>query len=76
MKSNEKVISEALSLPPETRALLADKLLNSLDSSNRQDLDKLWAVEAERRVQQIKNGEVEAIPGEKVFRDIRKSLSS
>jgi putative addiction module component (TIGR02574 family) len=76
MNSHAKVISEALSLPPEERALLADKLLSSLNSPERENLDKLWAAEADRRVLQIQNGEVETIPGEEVFEDIRKSLSS
>jgi hypothetical protein len=35
----------------------------------------LWADEAERRVQQIKNGEVIPLPGKEVIQDIRKTLN-
>ena len=73
---SEKVISEAMSLPPDARALLADRLLNSLDLTERKEIDRLWAEEAERRIQQIRTGEVEPIPGEEVFKEIRKSLLS
>jgi putative addiction module component (TIGR02574 family) len=76
MRTNEEVMSEAMSLPPESRALLADRLLNSLDFSKREEIDRMWAEEAERRIRQIKTGEVEPIPGEEVFKEIRKSLLS
>ncbi len=72
--SEKKVLSEAMSLPPDARAILADKLLHSLDSPGRGELDQLWAEEAERRVQQIKSGEVTPIPGEDVFKEIRETI--
>lgn len=76
IQNSEKVISEAMSLPPGARALLADRLLDNLDSPGRKEIDRLWAEEAERRIQQIRTGEVEPIPGEEVFKEIRKSLLS
>ncbi len=75
IRSTEEVISEALSLPPDTRALLADRLLTSLESPQREEIDKLWAEEAERRIRQIETGEVKPIPGEEVFKEIRDSLN-
>jgi len=74
--NQEEVMSQAMALPADARALLADRLLHSLDSPSREEIDRLWAEEAERRVQQIKNGEVEPIPGEEVFKEIRKILIS
>lgn len=76
MQSSEEVTALAMSLPSDARALLADRLLNSLDFPGREEIDRLWAEEAERRVQQIKNGEVELLPGEEVFEEIRKSIIS
>ncbi len=73
---SEKVMLEAMSLPPDARALLADRLLNSLDSPERKEIDRLWAEEAERRIQQIRTGEVEPIPGEEVFKEIRNTFLS
>ena len=46
------------------------KSIKGLDSPTREEIDRLWAEEAERRVQQIKNGEVEPIPGEEVLKEM------
>ena len=67
----EQIYDEALSLPAETRMLLIDKLLESLNLPIQTDIDTLWAEEAERRVSQIDNGEIELIPAEDVFKRIR-----
>lgn len=68
----DKVFNEALSLPSDARVSLIDKLLHSLNLPCQTSIDKLWAQEAEKRVAQIDNGEVELIPGEEVFSRIRK----
>ena len=67
----EKVVDDALSLPADARLGLVEKLLSSLNLPTQPEIDRLWAVEAERRVGQIDRGEVEMIPGEKVFEKIR-----
>jgi putative addiction module component (TIGR02574 family) len=74
--NSERVLSEVMSLPPDARALLADKLLHSLDTPDREEIDILWAEEAERRVRQIQSGEVIPIPGEEVFKEIRETIFS
>ena len=76
IQKQEEIIEQAMALPPDARALLADKLLHSLDSPTREEIDRLWAEEAERRVRQIRNGEVERIPGEEVFKEIRSAIAS
>ncbi|MCR4320044.1 MAG: addiction module protein [Candidatus Brocadiaceae bacterium] len=68
----KKVFDEALSLPAETRVVLIEKLLISLNLPTQPEIDHLWAEEAERRISQIDKGEVRLVPGEKVFADIRK----
>ncbi len=68
----KKVFDEALSLPAETRVILIEKLLISLNLPTQPEIDHLWAAEAERRISQIDKGEVRLVPGEKVFADIRK----
>jgi putative addiction module component (TIGR02574 family) len=73
LKTNE-LIDEAMSLPVELRAQLIDKLLKSLNPSQA-EIDKLWALEAEKRVADIDSGNVQLIPGEKVFKKIRKRLN-
>lgn len=68
----KKVFDEALSLPAETRVVLIERLLISLNLPTQPEIDHLWAEEAERRISQIDKGDVRLVPGEKVFADIRK----
>jgi len=37
-------------------------------------LDRVWAEEAERRIDELDSGKVQALPGEQVFGEIRKWL--
>jgi putative addiction module component (TIGR02574 family) len=67
----EKVLDEALGLPADERLSLVDRLIASLNLPTQPEIDRLWAEEAERRLAQIERGEVELIPGEKVFAEIR-----
>jgi hypothetical protein len=71
MTAAEKVFDEALSLPADARLSLVEKLLVSLNLPTREEIDRLWAEEAERRVSQIEKGEAELIAGQEVFRKIR-----
>ncbi len=75
LQKREEVLTQAMALSPDDRALLADRLLNSLDSPRRKEIDLLWADEAERRIQQIRNGEVKPIAGEEVFKKIRQTFN-
>ncbi len=75
MRKTEDLFDEAISLPIEKRTLLVDKLLQSLNPSQ-SEIDRLWAEEAERRVEEIANGSVGTIPGEETFSKIRERLGS
>ena len=68
--TNDRVIEEVLSLPADIRLSLVQKLLMSLNLPIDEEIDRLWADEAERRVSQIEEGKVKLIPGE-VFAKIR-----
>ncbi len=63
---------EALSLPAETKMILVEKLLTSLNLPAQPEIDRLWAGEAERRIAQIDKREIKLVPGRKVFSSIRK----
>ena len=67
----EKVLDEALSLPAEARIDLVEKLLESLNLPTQEEINRIWAEEAEHRVSQIDKGEVGLISGEEVFARIR-----
>ena len=48
--ANNRVIEEALSLPADVRLNLIERLLMSLNLPIDEEIDRLWAEEAERRV--------------------------
>ncbi len=69
--ASDKVMDEVLSLPADARMSLVEKLLTSLNLPTQPEIDRVWAEEAERRVDQIDQGKVELIPGEEVFAKLR-----
>jgi putative addiction module component (TIGR02574 family) len=72
--STKDIIAEILSLPVEQRAMVADSILKSL-SPPESEIDKKWAAIAKKRLSEITLGHVKAIPGEEVFKKIRKYLN-
>lgn len=67
--NTKQLIDEAVSLPVEKRALVIDSLLRSLNQPE-SEIDKIWAKEAKRRLNELRSGRVKAIPGEKVFKKV------
>jgi len=67
---------QALSLNFKERGRLASLLLRSLDEPENElspaEWERLWAKECQRRVAEIKSGEVECVPGEVVFERLRR----
>lgn len=51
----------ALALPPVERAGLIEALLASFDAAAREAVDRLWAKEAESRVDAYEQGEMKGI---------------
>jgi putative addiction module component (TIGR02574 family) len=66
--------SQALKLSRRERARLAQRLISSLDQEVDADAERLWLVEAERRLAELKSGKVAAIPAAKVMRKVRSAL--
>ena len=71
IRNTAKVVTDALSLPPRSRAKLADKLLESLNQPRQREVNKLWAAEVEDRIDAYEKGEIKVIPGKRVFRNLR-----
>jgi putative addiction module component (TIGR02574 family) len=65
---------DALHLPPEDRAKLAQRLLLSLDLLSDTEIEESWLVEAQRRAREIDRGEVQPVPAEEVMRKARALL--
>lgn len=70
----EQLAEEALALPAEQRALLADRLVESLDAGEVSRLDQLWITEAKRRRDEVRQGRVQTIPGDEALARVRRSL--
>jgi putative addiction module component (TIGR02574 family) len=70
-KRGAEVLEDALSLPPDERAELVERLLTSLDASHDRRIDELWAQEAEDRLDAFERGEIKAVPAREVFDGIR-----
>lgn len=68
----DKIVEDALSLPNDLRAVVVDKLLESLNIPSQKEIDLLWTNEAEKRFKEIRNGKAKSIGGELVFNEIRK----
>jgi putative addiction module component (TIGR02574 family) len=73
--SVEQIAEEALSLPSEARVLLADRLVESLDSVKDEKIHRLWAAEALRRRDEVRNGRVKTISGDKALARVRKAVA-
>lgn len=54
----EKIMAEAMELPPELRAFVAEKLIESLDAPDAPPLSAKWKREVRRRCAEIDRGAV------------------
>jgi len=70
----EQIAEEALSLPSEARALLADRLVESLDPAEDGYIQQLWAAEACRRRDDVRSDRVQTIPGDVALVQVRQSI--
>lgn len=70
----EQIAEEALSLPSEARALLADRLVESLDPAEDGYIRQLWVKEACRRIEEVRSGSVVTISGENAFVQVRTAI--
>lgn len=71
----EALAKETMALDIEDRAVLAGKLLLSLDEPSASELERLWLDEAERRLESYRAGRVRGIPADEVFRRAVSELS-
>ena len=61
-RDTAEILKEALALPAEVRAALADSLLDSLDAEVDEDAEAAWQIEIQRRVAQLESKAVIPIP--------------
>ncbi|MDI6740110.1 MAG: addiction module protein [Candidatus Edwardsbacteria bacterium] len=66
--STKELLKEALKLRPEDRFTLVEGLIRSLDEPDKK-LDDIWAEEAEKRLKAYREGRIEGIPMEEIFKE-------
>jgi Putative addiction module component len=74
MRSIERITEELLALPSVSRALLAEKLVESLEFDTDPTIQAAWVTEAKKRREQIRNGSVQPILGEEALLQVRRLL--
>jgi putative addiction module component len=71
----EQVAEEALALPSEARALLADRLVESLDPAEDGLVRQLWVAEARRRRDDVRSGRVKTVPGDEALAQVKRAVA-
>lgn len=66
--AGKEILRQALQLKPEERFTVVEGLLKSLDEPDKK-LDDLWAEEADKRLKAYREGRLEGIPMEEIFKD-------
>jgi Putative addiction module component len=74
MLSIDRLLEEALSLPSETRAMLAEKLVESLEFDADPRIQAAWVSEAKQRRDEIRSGILQPISGEEALAEVRQLL--
>jgi len=65
----ETIRNEALLLPPQERAKLAEQLLSSLDELTEVEIEQLWFQEAVQRAEEMDKGHAQRIPADVVYQE-------
>ena len=66
MANLAEVLGNALSLEVRDRAALAEKLLASLEELTEEEANRLWAEEAQRRLEEYRAGRAQAVQADEV----------
>ena len=72
--SIERLAEQAMKLPPELRARLADLLVASVDAKTLADIDQARVSEARRRRDDVRSGRANAVPGKAGLRRVRTAI--
>jgi Putative addiction module component len=69
-----RLTAEILSLPSASRAILADKLIESLEFDIDTSIQSAWSSEAKKRRDEVRDGSVRVIPGDDALAQVRNSI--
>lgn len=71
----DQVAADAMKLPLRDRVRLAQQLVSTLDDQSETEVEELWFIEAERRLDELHSGKVNGIDAEEAFRTARDNLA-
>ena len=71
MATSEEIFRDAMALPPDARAELTERLVESLAQDISPEITEAQLAEVRRRIAQVESGEVELIPGDEVLPRVR-----
>jgi putative addiction module component (TIGR02574 family) len=74
MPNLSEILKSAMSLDVRDRAALAERLLASLEELSDEEAEKLWAEEAQRRLEEYRTGRSTAVRAEEVHKKAEKLL--
>ncbi len=64
----DEIANQALALPGEARALLSEKIVESLDQES---IQEIWLTEAKKRRDEVRSDRVKSIPGVEAMQSVR-----
>jgi len=70
----KELTEQALRLPPDERVVLAESLLLTIDEAHDRLVDEATIAELERRLRDLREGKVKAIPVEQALREVREAI--
>lgn len=69
----ESILVQAMQMPAQDRAAIAERLISSLDTETDWDVEIAWQQEVQRCVDEVERGEVVCLPWEQVLQRLRKN---
>ncbi len=66
MNTPRSILDQALNMRPADKYIIIEGLLNSLDEPDK-TIDEIWTIEAEKRLQAYKEGNLKTLTYEEVF---------
>jgi uncharacterized membrane protein len=71
----DKIVTEALALSPNARAFVAERLIESLDTTLGEELSPAWRDEVRKRCREVDAGVVELREAAEVFSKAHAALA-
>ena len=68
----EQIYEESLRLPDESKAFLAERLIEYLESHIDNDLERIHLDTAKRRRDEVRSGQVQTIDGDEALARVRR----